>query len=427
MADAHKNFATSLVATAPSPATSGTSLVVTGADGAKFPTAPFNATIWPAGVQPTTTNAEIVRVTNISTDTFTIVRTQESTSARTVIVGDQISANITAKTLTDAENPLTGVTGGTVAASIDSIGIDVLEVSATDSLELPATSSLEVVPTVKQAEVQSYFGIYDFIETGCVWTADSAGSTLNATMTDGYVWINGRRLRVNAVRSRAFTASKDTYVDFSDAGNGTATIIYPETTNNVSTGSLPLPAGYLRNAIIVTAAASIAAAASINQGQETMLVPIVSSIPYAVTDSLGNLICPRDPNRKILGYKQITTNATVSTSTATLVTGLSVPVLIPLGRKALVTLFTSGLSNTAGPRSDFMDIWDGTVGSGTQISGGDSFSTAAGNSTALTATALVTPATSSKIYNAAVHTDGAGTATFAASAARPAYLLVELK
>ena len=33
MADAHKNFASSLVATAPSPATSGTSLVVTTADG----------------------------------------------------------------------------------------------------------------------------------------------------------------------------------------------------------------------------------------------------------------------------------------------------------------------------------------------------------------------------------------------------------
>lgn len=148
MADAHKNFATSLVATAPSPAASGISLVVTAADGAKFPTAPFNATIWPAGVQPTTTNAEIVRVTAVSTDTFTIVRTQEGSSARTVVVGDQISANITGRTLNDAENPVAGVTGGTLPASTDVVAVDVLEISATDTLEIPATSTLEVEPVI---------------------------------------------------------------------------------------------------------------------------------------------------------------------------------------------------------------------------------------------------------------------------------------
>lgn len=101
--DQHKNLAYSLVATAPSPATSGTSLVVTAADGTKFPAVPFNATVWATGSNPTTANAEIVRVTAISTDTFTIVRAQESTSARTIVVGDQIAATITNKTLTDIE------------------------------------------------------------------------------------------------------------------------------------------------------------------------------------------------------------------------------------------------------------------------------------------------------------------------------------
>lgn len=101
--DAHKNFAYSTVATAPSPASSGTSLVVASGDGSRFPAAPFNATVWPAGAVPTPTNAEIVRVTNISTDTLTITRAQESSSARTVVVGDQIAAAITAKTITDLE------------------------------------------------------------------------------------------------------------------------------------------------------------------------------------------------------------------------------------------------------------------------------------------------------------------------------------
>lgn len=104
MVDAHTNFAYSTVATAPTPASSGTSLVVAAGEGALFPAVPFNATVWPAGANPLTSNAEIVRVTNISTDTFTITRTQESTSARSIVVGDQIAATVTAKTLTDVES-----------------------------------------------------------------------------------------------------------------------------------------------------------------------------------------------------------------------------------------------------------------------------------------------------------------------------------
>lgn len=109
--DAHKNLAYSTVATAPSPASSGTSLVVAAGDGAKFPAVPFNATIWPINTQPTTANAEIVTVTARSTDTLTITRAQESTSARTVVIGDQIAATITAKSLTDIESQSTaGIT-----------------------------------------------------------------------------------------------------------------------------------------------------------------------------------------------------------------------------------------------------------------------------------------------------------------------------
>lgn len=101
--DAHANLAYSTIATAPSPATSGTSLVVQSGDGAKFPAAPFNALIWLANTRATTANAEIVRVTAKATDTFTITRAQEGSSARTVIVGDQIAATITARTITDIE------------------------------------------------------------------------------------------------------------------------------------------------------------------------------------------------------------------------------------------------------------------------------------------------------------------------------------
>lgn len=101
--DAHKNFSYSTVATAPSPATSGTSLTLATGDGALFPAAPFNVTIWPSGALPTAANAEIARVTAVAGDVLTITRAQEGTSARTVVVGDQIAAVISVKTVTDIE------------------------------------------------------------------------------------------------------------------------------------------------------------------------------------------------------------------------------------------------------------------------------------------------------------------------------------
>lgn len=96
---AYKNFAYSTVATAPAPANSGTSLIVQSGDGSIFPSAPFEATVWPSGVQPLVSNAEIVRITAKSGDTFTIIRAQEDSSAVSVLVGFQIAATITAKNI----------------------------------------------------------------------------------------------------------------------------------------------------------------------------------------------------------------------------------------------------------------------------------------------------------------------------------------
>lgn len=99
--DAVANFILCTVATAPSPASSGTSLVLTAGQGATLPSPPFNMVVKPVGVEPTAANAEILRVTNVSTDTLTIVRAQESSSARTIIIGDEIRLTLTAKIITD--------------------------------------------------------------------------------------------------------------------------------------------------------------------------------------------------------------------------------------------------------------------------------------------------------------------------------------
>jgi hypothetical protein len=141
MPDAHKNFAVSNVATAPSPAISGTSLVVTAGHGTRFPAAPFNATIWPAAVQPDPSNAEVVRVTAISTDTLTITRAQEGSSAITVSVGDQIAATITDKVLKDAERVYRETRSSNTVLGLADSG-KVIDTTATFTQTLTAAATL---------------------------------------------------------------------------------------------------------------------------------------------------------------------------------------------------------------------------------------------------------------------------------------------
>lgn len=84
------DLATSFVTVAPSPANSGTSLTVTTGEGDRFPTVPFNATVVPEGEFPTIDNAEIVLVTDVTDDVFTITRAQGVTTAMNIAVGWRI-------------------------------------------------------------------------------------------------------------------------------------------------------------------------------------------------------------------------------------------------------------------------------------------------------------------------------------------------
>ena len=162
---------------------------------------------------------------------------------------------------------------------------------------------------------------YDFVASGCIWTGDAYGSTRLASMTAGVVYINGVRVSVSAVTARAFTASKDTYVDVDDSG----TISYTEVANNAASPSLS--ANSIRIAIIVTGGSSIANVGAINQGQPGKLLPVASSNYYMVCDSLGNRICPRNPSGGLLGMRAIYANDTTGGTAEADVTGLN---LLPL-------------------------------------------------------------------------------------------------
>jgi len=106
--DAFKNFAKSTLAAG---ITSGaTSLTVATGDGVKFPAVAFNAAIWNLVDYPDPTddpNHEIVRVTAVATDTFTITRAQEGTTGVAHNTGGKVYglvATLTAKTLNEIKD-----------------------------------------------------------------------------------------------------------------------------------------------------------------------------------------------------------------------------------------------------------------------------------------------------------------------------------
>jgi hypothetical protein len=265
---------------------------------------------------------------------------------------------------------------------------------------------------------------FDYVASGLVWTADAAGSTKNASMTSGVIYILGKRLTLAAVTARVFTASKDTYIDVSDNGDGTGLITYNEVTNNAA--SPALTTNNVRIGIIVTGATTIAAAGSVNQGQPDRVLPIASSIPYCTTDSLGNLIYPADPLRKTLGYRQILTTFSTASTSVVQVTGLTVPVIVPTGRRVKVRLVAGQSSNSSAGFSTVGEVWDGTVGSGTRLNLAQNASSLANNPGNAIPEGYQTPSTASKTYNAGCYTNGGGTSSFTAGATQPVYLVVEL-
>jgi len=169
MVDALKNFAYSLVATAPSPATSGTSLVVTAGQGSYFPTAPFDATLWPAGSYPNNTNAEIVRVTNVSTDTFTITRAQYGTTAQSIASGYNIAQTVDANLI----GQLAALTGATFTGEVVAPDFKVTGLTGAN-----AVTSRFVGSTANGAPVSGTFAVGDFIvdQTATIWVCLTAGT-----------------------------------------------------------------------------------------------------------------------------------------------------------------------------------------------------------------------------------------------------------
>src|SRR5579859_3923056 len=142
--DSHKNFVITTIATPPSPAapSGGATSVFTVATGtgAIFPAAPFDCVVYTAGVFPTNLNSEIIRVTNISTDTFTVTRGYEGSTVQTIIAGNIIALTVTAKNLVDIETAV-NTNSGLIATNTANITTNTTNI-ATLNTEVAALNAI---------------------------------------------------------------------------------------------------------------------------------------------------------------------------------------------------------------------------------------------------------------------------------------------
>ncbi len=113
-----KNFAVSNLNS--SILSNAATLTIAVGDETKFPTAPFLATIWSTGIASPTYDPtrEIVKVTNVASNTLTILRAQEGTVAKAWTTGSKIANTLTSGKLTELETEINGKLSSSEAATL---------------------------------------------------------------------------------------------------------------------------------------------------------------------------------------------------------------------------------------------------------------------------------------------------------------------
>lgn len=172
-----------------------TSISVTAGQGAQFPSITGSDYFY-ATLVDSSNNLEIVKVTARSTDTLTVVRGQEGTTARAYSAGDKLEMRVTAQTLTDlgdgvnlstAEvNAIIGYTplnkaGDTITGYMNN--------SSTGAMRLPAstTANRPASPNAGDARLNTTTNKFEGYN-GTDWGALGAGATGGGT--DGVFYEN---------------------------------------------------------------------------------------------------------------------------------------------------------------------------------------------------------------------------------------------
>ena len=202
------------IVTPPSPGTTGTTFTVTAGTGLWYPTTfPFYATLWNPQTMPNKSNAEIVEVTSISTDTFTIVRAQRGTTAQDVLVNWSVACGVYVEDLDNLVQNLTtsnlsataDITGSQLSATADIAGSQLSASAGITSSQL-ASSGLNLPPAM-------YNPYKSFVYLSASWTA---GAGLQYVPFDTAIFDTSSNFTLSATSGDAyFTAPIDGFYFFS--------------------------------------------------------------------------------------------------------------------------------------------------------------------------------------------------------------------
>lgn len=229
------NAATTLAAGIASGATSIT--VATGA-GALFPTLAAGDHFY-ATLVDSAQNIEIVKVTARSTDTLTVVRAQEGTSARTYSSGDKIELRLTAAALAEI-----GAGGGSATLTIDNKTGAYTVVAGDLGKIINCTSGTFTVSLTAAATLGAGFNCWIWNTGSGVVTIDPAGSeTIDSVST--LILRGGEGCQVVCDGSNWQTGDKKTMRGYAENGF---------TTRPVSSGSFSLAMGGLNGVPSVASA-----------------------------------------------------------------------------------------------------------------------------------------------------------------------------
>lgn len=136
----------------------------------------------------------------------------------------------------------------------------------------------------------------------------------------------------------------------------------------------------------------------------------------------SNWLISAERRNPLLKVATVTSNAATTSATSVAITGATVNPYVPAGSRKIIIRATNQDATTVsgGTANAVIDIWDGTVGSGTQVAQIISTSTAGRTAHSVVETTPITIAAgNSKTYNAGMNVSGGFTFTITAGSTRP--------
>lgn len=213
---------------------SATSITLTTGQGARFPTLTASDYFY-ATLIDTSNNLEIVKCTARSTDVLTVVRGQESTTARAYVTGDRIEIRITAATFEEAS----AISDGEVTNAKLASGIDAAKIT-TGSLPLARIATFSSTAPSSPTTGQIWFNTTDnayYNWDGTKWLAmtnrildgstaalaaqygSEIVSTLGGAFTPGLYWLTGAAA-AGRTAQRVYVDSDGFMLFYRHAGTG---------------------------------------------------------------------------------------------------------------------------------------------------------------------------------------------------------------